>query len=220
MRHGKTTKDDPTAAKKTAIATDPQPDSRSGSFEEPRPSESEALRTELVQTQQELVDYKGKWQRSMADFDNYRKRVTRERKLDRLRGQANLMGQLLEVLDTFDKALEVEYETVEQAGEGMVRILTQFTRTLSKAGLEPVPSVGQPFDSRRHEALTTIESDDVAPDMVAEELVRGYTLKGELLRPAKVIVAKAPAKASKELALQETTPEKAKQTEDTSKQDS
>lgn len=160
---------------------------------------TEALRTQLVQTRQELAGCKERWQRTLADFDNYRRRTERDRQMDQVRGQARLMGELLEVLDTFDKALEVEYKTVEQAREGVIRILTQLTRVLKAQGLEPVPSVGQPFNIRLHEALTTVENDEVAPDTIVEETTRGYTLKGELLRPAKVIVARLPdGKVSRE----------------------
>lgn len=154
---------------------------------------TDMLHTQLVQTQQELTSYKEKWQRTLADFDNYRRRTERDRKLDHVRGQARLMSQLLEVLDTFDKALDAECTTVDQARDGIILILTQMTRVLKEQGLEPVPSVGQPFDNRVHEALTTIETDEVAHDIIVEETTRGYTLKGQLLRTAKVIVAQAPA---------------------------
>lgn len=168
-------------------------------LQDTRPSDINALQTQLAKTQQEVTSYKQKWQRSLADFDNYQRRTNRDRQLDLVRGQARLMGQLLEVLDTFDKALEVEYKTVDQAREGVIRTLTQMTRVLKSQGLEPVPSVGQPFDSRLHEALTTVENSEMAPNTIMEEATRGYTLKGELLRPAKVIVARGPAgKVSKD----------------------
>ena len=105
-----------------ATATDepepaPVPDAEADA--EPEPDDepametgTEALRTRLAQTEQELAGCKEKWQRTMADFDNYRKRTARDRQLDQVRGKARLMGQLLEVLDIFDKALEVEYKTV------------------------------------------------------------------------------------------------------------
>ncbi len=186
-----------------ATATDepepaPVPDAEADA--EPEPDDepametgTEALRTRLAQTEQELAGCKEKWQRTMADFDNYRKRTARDRQLDQVRGKARLMGQLLEVLDIFDKALEVEYKTVDQSRDGIIRILTQMTKVLKAEGLEPIPSVGQPFNTGLHEALTTMESAEVEPDTIVEEAVRGYTLKGELLRPAQVIVARAPA---------------------------
>lgn len=178
----KAASDDPEDKPQPAIDLDLQTDDTDNS--------ADLLAVELAQARTDATKYKDRWQRTTADLENYRKRVARDRDRDRLREKARLLKQLLEVLDIFDKALEVEYEDVTQAHEGMVRILTNITKVMRNEGLEPVPAQGLPFDASSHEALASIPTNEAEPGTVLEEVQLGYTLEGQLLRPAKVVVAK------------------------------
>ena len=136
--------------------------------------------------------------RTLAEFENYRKRVAREN--DRLRRTAaqDLMGDLLPVLDNLERALDHADDAPAPAGgsgfvEGVRMVLKQMCDVLSRHGLEPIPSLGEPFDPNVHEAMAVMPSDEHPADHVVNEFQRGYRLGEFVLRPAKVVVNAAPA---------------------------
>jgi molecular chaperone GrpE len=134
--------------------------------------------------------------RRQAEFENYRKRAERERGEFYQRTRADLLLELLPVLDNFERAL-VSLERSEGDAEalrhGVELIHKQFKDALTKLGLQPVEAVGHSFDPNVHEAVTTEQTDQHEENTVIEEFERGYKLGDRLLRPAKVKVATAPS---------------------------
>ncbi len=132
--------------------------------------------------------------RTMAEFDNYKKRVARE-KGDILKyGNEKFAVDLLSVMDNFERSLEQAKtaQEIEPVIEGIEMILKQFVSTLEKFHIKSFESKGEPFDPEKHEAMAQQEHDDYEEDTVIEEYQKGYLLKERLLRPARVIVSKSP----------------------------
>jgi molecular chaperone GrpE len=135
--------------------------------------------------------------RRQAEFENYRKRVERERSALYQHGRDDVVLQLLPVLDNFERALsslESSEGDAEALRHGIELIHKQFKDALSKFGLEPVEAVGKTFDPHIHEAVTTEATDEHKENTVIEEFQRGYKIGNRLLRPAKVKVASSPEK--------------------------
>jgi len=133
-------------------------------------------------------------QRVAAEFENFRKRAAREREEIVARSSQRVVAALLPVLDSFDQAFAHQAQTPgeEQLLAGVRGTFHQLMDILAGEGLEMVPGVGEDFDPEVHEATAVASSGD-GPLVVAEELRRGYTLKGRLLRPAMVVVEPRPA---------------------------
>jgi molecular chaperone GrpE len=155
-----------------------------------------ATRAELKRVEAARDDLLDRLARRQADFDNYRKRVERERGEAYNRVVGEVVGKLLPVVDNLRRALDAEASL--QAGEseefrhflnGVELISRQLNGVLEDLGVEPVASVGEPFDPHIHEAVATERTDDYEPDTVMQEMVRGYRLGEKLLRPAMVKVA-------------------------------
>jgi molecular chaperone GrpE len=123
--------------------------------------------------------------RKQAEFDNYRKRIERERSEFVQFASAELMKELLNVLDSFDRALQ---NTGGDIG-GFELIYKQLQDTMGRFGLKTIETKGQKFDPNIHQAVATQPSDEVEENTVVEEVRRGYTLHGRLLRPAMVTVS-------------------------------
>ncbi|GEA16470.1 protein GrpE [Moorella sp. E308F] len=151
------------------------------------------LQGELAAKTEALAELQQRYLRLQADFDNYRKRTRREyEELTRL-ANARLIESLLPILDNLELALAAAAGAEKQALEtGVEMTLRQLQEILAREGLMPVAALGQPFNPELHEAVAREETPE--PDkinLVVEELRRGYTLHGKLLRPAMVKVAVA-----------------------------
>ena len=135
--------------------------------------------------------------RLQADFDNFRKRVQRDRVESQQQAAAQLISALLPALDHFQLGLKNAQIHAKDANivTGFQMIFTQLLEAFTQAGLAPLPVEGQPFDPNLHEAVTSIASEEHPEGTVITELRRGYTLGGKLLRPAQVIVSRGPAAA-------------------------
>ena len=154
----------------------------------PAPSES----SELADLQRERDDYKDRWLRKGAEFDNYRKRIERERREQADQSVVDLLEQLLLVVDDFDRALTVDAgERGDAYRKGVELIHGKLHDLLRKQGLKPIDALGADFDPNVHQAVVHEESPDHREGEVIEELQRGYTIGDKLLRPAMVKVAKA-----------------------------
>ena len=127
--------------------------------------------------------------RTLADFDNYRRRVERERAVSAQAGKRELILPLLEVLADFDRAFEHLGDVPEWMSSGFVAIYKRLTGILQAQGIVPYESLGDTFDPVRHEAVGMTEGQDVEPGTVVAELSRGYRWGDEVLRPARVRVA-------------------------------
>jgi len=131
--------------------------------------------------------------RTLADFDNFRKRSRRELSEAERRGRDDMLKEFLPVFDNLDRA-SVHAETatdVKALADGIGLVMRQFADTLGKVGIEKVPAVGQPFDPSVHEAVQQMETSDFEPGVIAAEVQAGYRNSEKLIRPALVVVAKA-----------------------------
>lgn len=141
----------------------------------------------------ELEAVRDRHLRLAAEFDNYRKRVEREKGESWVRAQAELAQRLLEPLDDLQRIADFDpaVTNAQALHEGAEMVEKKFLRALENAGLEVIDAEGKPFDPTQHEALTTMpaegEDDD---DTVAQVFRKGYRFKGVLLRPAQVVVKK------------------------------
>jgi molecular chaperone GrpE len=148
----------------------------------------DALATARVAADSYLEDL----QRVAAEYENFRKRAARERDDTVARAAQRVVQALLPVLDSFDQAFAHQAQTPgeEQVLAGVRGTFHQLMDVLSKEGLEAIPAAGEDFDPQVHEAVAGGGDGDL---MVSQELRRGYTLRGRVLRPAMVVVAPRPA---------------------------
>jgi molecular chaperone GrpE len=145
-----------------------------------------------VQEQEQIAaDNHEKFLRTLADFDNYRKRTRQEMEDASRFANQKLLTDLLPVLDNFERALQhSEGNGGEAVREGVLLTQKQLYDTLAKHGVEPIEAVGKRFDPQYHEAIMRVEpGPGQEPDTVAEELRKGYTLHGRVLRASLVKVA-------------------------------
>ena len=124
-----------------------------------------------------------------ADFDNFKKRLSRDVDLMVASRRRALLERILPVLDNLERALQSNAEGESLRG-GLEQTLRGFEAVLASEGVKPIEIKGEPFDPRVAEAIGTSDSDGVPEDTVVDVAQKGYTLGDELLRPAKVIVAK------------------------------
>jgi len=147
------------------------------------PSEIEKLKAE----RDALLD---RLARLQAEFDNARKRGLREQQEFREFAAADVIRNLLPILDSLERALKAPGAESSDFRSGVELIYRQFQDTLQKLGVQPIPSVGHPFDPRVHEAIEMVDTTEVEDHQVLEELQRGYKYKERLLRPAMVKVSR------------------------------
>jgi molecular chaperone GrpE len=150
-----------------------------------------AERDQLLAEKAELND---RFLRRQAEFENFRRRVEREKADFVQYASSEAVQSLLPVLDDFERALKLESADREYA-RGLELIYQRLMDTLRKLGLEPIESAGQPFDPYIHQAIERQETDEVDDHTVLAEHQRGYNFKGRLLRPAMVKVAVKPSPA-------------------------
>jgi molecular chaperone GrpE len=145
--------------------------------------------SETKQLQEELQRERDMRLRALADFDNYRKRIERERAGAAQSGKRDIVLKLLDLADSFDRAFQHAGEAPASWVEGLQSIHRNLLALLDAQGVTLFESRGEPFDPERHEAIGAVETADYAPGVVAEELQRGYRWGDTLLRPARVRVA-------------------------------
>ena len=127
--------------------------------------------------------------RLQAEFDNARKRAVREQQEFREYAAADFIKNILPILDSFERALKAEGDSSDFRN-GIELIYRQFQDALQKIGVQPIVSMGRPFDPRVHEAIEMVDTTEVPDHHVLDELQRGYKYKDRLLRPAMVRVAR------------------------------
>jgi molecular chaperone GrpE len=147
-------------------------------------SEAERLRVE----RDTLLD---RLARAQAEFDNARKRAAKEQQDFRDYAQVDTIKTILPVLDSFERALQ-SFPQKSEFRNGVDLIYKQLQDALAKLGVRPVPTEGEQFDPRYHEAVEMVDTQDAKDHQVLDELQRGYKLKDRLLRPAMVRVARNP----------------------------
>jgi molecular chaperone GrpE len=140
----------------------------------------------LDASRQEAASYLDDLRRVAADFDNFRKRATRDQQQVVERASERVVTAMLPVLDSFDAALAIEpsTEVEEKMLGGMRGTFLQLLDVLAKEGLEPIPAVGEPFDPEVHEAV--MSTGEGSTHVVSQELRRGYAMRGKVLRASLV----------------------------------
>lgn len=162
----------------------------------PEVAELVATRAELKRLEGEVKELKDSLARRQADFENYRKRMERERAETYSRVVADIAAKLLPVLDNLKRALETEASVEASESDefrhflsGVDLIYKQLAGVLDALGVKPVQAEGELFNPHVHEAVVTEPTDDFEPDTVMQEIVRGFMMGDKLIRPALVKVA-------------------------------
>jgi molecular chaperone GrpE len=162
------------------VTQDPVEDGTPAASSEP--AEVEGLRAELQQEHDRHL-------RTRADFENYRRRVERDRDVAARRAKRELLKALVDLADGFDRALVHIDDSPGSVAAGLHGMQRGLSSLLEAEGVKSFESVGQPFDPTRHEAMATVRDFEGAHGTVVDEAGRGYLWKDELLRPARVRVA-------------------------------
>ncbi len=137
---------------------------------------------------EELTD---RLQRSMAEFDNFRKRTEKEKSAMFEIGAKDIIERILPVADNFERGLAAipEEEKESPFADGMEKIYKQLMKTLEEAGVKPIEAVGMPFDPNYHNAVMHVEDDSLGENVVSQELQKGYTYRDTVVRHSMVQVA-------------------------------
>ncbi|WP_288570356.1 nucleotide exchange factor GrpE [uncultured Mitsuokella sp.] len=150
--------------------------------------EIEALKGQVDGLNKDLQEKKDRLLRLQADFDNFRRRSAKEREEISAVVTQNFCKDMLPLLDNFERAMAAEKKDVEAFQKGVEMIFTQFQEILKKNGLEHIEAIGQKFDPNFHQAVMRVEDPDKEDDTVAQELQKGYMVKGRVIRPSMVQV--------------------------------
>ena len=164
-------------------------------------SSEQTEEADINEEENELEELNQKYLRLAADFDNYKRRMAKEKADSIAYGNEELIREFLNVLDNLERALEhtQHKDDVKPIIDGVKLVQKQFMGTLEKFGVQGIDSSeGIEFDPMLHQAVDHAESDDVEPGLVLSEMLPGYTLKDRLLRPALVVVSKNKEDSSKE----------------------
>jgi molecular chaperone GrpE len=191
--------DDDAALKEAMLPKKPEskePSKDHKKAEKPDHDEAKSLKSRLKKRDGEIKNLKkeneallDKYMRAAAEMENLRKRLEREKQEFYQFALSEFLREILTVLDNFERALNNKGQTDGKSfQDGIELIAKQFTVLLRKHGVEPIESVQKKFDPNLHQAVLTEESDQVEEQLVGEELQKGYTLNGRLLRPSLVKV--------------------------------
>ena len=154
---------------------------------------TQPLEQQLAQAQARIEEQRNAFLRAAADLENYRRRAAREEESARQFGAERLAGGLLPVIDSLELGLtNADRADTATLLEGQQATLRLLIKALEGAGIIELDPQGQPFDPAQHEAMAMQPSTDQPPDTVLKVVQKGYVLNGRLLRPARVIVARAP----------------------------
>jgi len=169
-------------------------------------AEEEILRQSLEEKKKQAEEYYDQLLRLKAEFENYRKRVEKEKEKIYLHGKETIFLKLVTVLDTLEQAEkslankneklspqrrpDEEARKTEDIIKGLKLIILDFRNFLGNEGLEPIESVGKKFDPHFHEVVEREEKEDLEEGIILEELQKGYLFNGQVIRPAKVKIAK------------------------------
>jgi len=166
------------------------------SAETPAPAEAAPPETDpLAEARAEAAKNWDLYLRERAEMENFRKRTQREKEESRHFARKELLLAVLPVLDNLERALDHAGESGGSQGllEGVTMTAVQFRKVIEDLGARPIEAVGAAFDHNLHQAMGQVESAEQPPGTVVSEFQRGYLLQDRLLRPAMVMVAKAPA---------------------------
>jgi molecular chaperone GrpE len=162
-----------------------------GAAQAESPDPTPAFADEIVELRKERDGLQDRLLRQAAEFDNYRKRIDRERRDTSQYAAVEFLQELLPIVDDFERALRIDAAGAESYRQGLEIIHRALMELLRKRGVTPIESVGTAFDPQFHQAIAYEDDPDRPDGEVTEEFARGYRLGDKLLRPAMVKVAKA-----------------------------
>lgn len=157
------------------------------------PQVEPAVADEAEDIQKEMAEYKDKYLRLLAEMENMRKRMNKERQELTQYAIEKVITEFLNPIDHMENALKFtqdQSDEVKHWGLGFQMILTQFKDVLASNGVKPFESVGKTFDPHFHEAVETVEDSQYESGIVVKEFIRGYKVGERVVRPARVQVAK------------------------------
>jgi molecular chaperone GrpE len=149
----------------------------------------------VLKLEEELAEAREDMLRAQADAQNVMRRAEQDVEKARKFALERFCGELLPVVDNLERALEstvIDSEDIKPIAEGVELTLKSFFDALKKFSIEPVNPEGEPFDPQLHQAMSMVENGEVEPNTVIAVMQKGYTLNGRLVRPAMVMVSKAP----------------------------
>ena len=148
----------------------------------------EELKAQLKQEKEKSDEYYEHLKRNMAEFDNFKKRISKEKDMMYNTISADIVSELLPILDNFEKALNAE-TTDESYKDGMIMIYNQLIETLGKIGVEEIKALNNTFDPNYHEAVMHVEDEDFGEKEIVEVFRKGYKIGDKIIRHAMVKVA-------------------------------
>jgi molecular chaperone GrpE len=159
------------------------------------PEGSTDLNQKLAQAEKQVEFYKDQLLRKVADFDNFKKRLEAESASVFKYAKADIIQELLPVIDDFERSLKLakDRRETEAFAKGVELIYQKLTKFLQTQGVKEIESLGKEFDVHFHDALLQVPRSDVPPHVVIEVVDKGYTLDDRVLRHAKVVVSTSPA---------------------------
>ncbi len=170
-----------TATKETTSATDEEGEAS---------EEVEELQGQLEEKERTINELRKRVQHLQADFENYKKRQKKEMEQAKHNAKGDIILDIVPVYDNLDRAFKSfeKNDDTESFIEGIEKIYAQFTEILAKRDVEPIEAEGEKFDPNKHQALMKVEAEDQGHNTITEEFERGYTFKGNVLKPSKVKV--------------------------------
>ena len=180
---------DEAEAPETAEASESDAAEADAAAEAEAPDEDAAsLKAQVESLKAALEEKDNRVKRLQADFENFRRRTSKEREELANVVTQDLLKSMLPILDNFDRAMAAEQKDNESFQKGVEMIYTQLHETLENAGLELIDTAGQKFDPNFHQAVMRVENPDLEDDTIAQELQKGYIVKGRVIRPSMVQV--------------------------------
>ena len=157
---------------------------------EVEPSESAEIVEEdaINEAEAKAAEYLDRWQRLMAEFDNYRKRSEKEKADNYDYAVSNTVAEMLPIIDNFERALKVE-SSDKALYAGVEMIYKQIMGVLEKLHVTPIEAIGKEFDPNFHNAIMHIDDESLGENIIAEELQKGYVFKEKVIRHSLVKVA-------------------------------
>ncbi len=162
---------------------------------DPETADRDALLAKYRELEEQLDEAQERVLRTAADAENFKKRLQREKEEQTRYANEAFIRDLLPIIDNLERALKHSQAESNQEGlvEGLNMTLKGFIDALARLGCTPVQAVGELFDPNFHEAVSQVEAEDHEANTVLQELQKGYILRERLLRPAMVVVSKAPS---------------------------
>jgi len=152
-------------------------------------AELEALKAEQEKKDSELAEQKDSFLRTVAEYDNYRKRTQKEKEDAYTFAKTDAVGKLLPAMDNFERSLQNPGESLEEFKKGVEMIYRQLSETLAALGVEAFGEAGEEFNPESHNAVMHREDEELGTNVVAEVFQKGYRIGDKIIRPAVVAVA-------------------------------